>query len=325
MSFLKKAAVAGFGACLIATFTGAASAQQFPVRPVQVVVPYAAGGGTDLSARIMADTIEKYLGQTMVVRNQPGGGGSIGTSVVLHSRADGYTLGMGAQGPLAMLPHYGGIDYSLDEVEFLALMGRNLMVIASCRGAPFGNAEEFLTHAKANPGAIRVGNSGAGGANHIAMEGFASAADIKVRSMPFQGSSAAVTACVGGHIDAVVASPAEVLPQVQAGNIKPVLVMEESRIEQFPDMPTAIEAGVDFTWSSWKGIIAPKGLPEDVRLKLADALEKTFQDETFIQRMNELGEFIDYRPGPAYEELARRDSGIAETVIRDLGMYGMNK
>ncbi|NRB54485.1 MAG: tripartite tricarboxylate transporter substrate binding protein [Salinicola sp.] len=306
-------------------FTGSATAADYPVRPIQVIVPYSAGGGTDLSARIMADTIKKYLDKPMIVRNQPGGGGSIGTSSILHARPDGYTLGMGAQGPLAMLPHYGGVDYSIDDVEFLALMGRNLMVLAACQGAPFDDAQGFLDYAEAHPGEVRVGNSGAGGANHIAMEGLANAAGLEVKSMPFGGSSAAVTACVGGHIDGVVASPAEVLPQADNGGLEPILVMEDKRIDVLPDTPVPSEFGIDFAWSSWKGVIAPKGLPEAVKKTLSEALRKTFQDEDFLSRMKDMGEFVDYRTGDAYRELAEKDSKTAEAIIRKLGMYGVNQ
>lgn len=301
------------------------AAQDFPVRPIQVVVPYAAGGGTDLSARVMADAIGKYLDGIIVIRNQPGGSGSIGTSAIVHARPDGHTLGMGAQGPLVMLPHYGGIDYSIDDIEFIALMGRSLMVVAGCAGAPFEDGEAFLDHARENPGRIQVGNSGAGGANHIAMAGLASAAGVEVSNMPFSGASEAVTACVGGHVDAIVAHPSEILPQAQAGGLIPLLVMEEERTDQLPDVPTTLETGIDFTWSSWRGVVAPKGIPDDVRSALSDALEKTFNDEEFLSRMADLGEDIEYQPGGEYEELARRDYELAEEIIRDLGMHGMNQ
>lgn len=321
---MKRPLIAALCAITMVSGAAGAMASDYPARPVQIVVPYNAGGGTDLSARLMAQSLEKYLGGTVVVRNQPGGGGAIGTSAVIHSRPDGYSLGMGAQGPLAMLPHYGGIDYGVDDADYLALMGRNLMLVGVGKDAPFQDAKSFLEYAKAHPGELTVGNSGAGGANHIAMEGLASAAGVSVKSMPFGGASAAVTACVGGHINAVVASPAELLSQSKAGNLKVIMVMEDERIGEFPDAPTAKEAGVDFAWSSWKGVIAPKGLPADIRAKLTDALDKVFHDQAFLDKMKGLGEYVDYRPGDKYEALAKHDSAVAEKVIRSLGMYEMN-
>ena len=321
---MKYPVTALVGCCLSVFVATAAAADSYPARPVQIVVPYAAGGGTDLSARVMAEFIEPYLGGTMVVRNMPGGGGSIGTSAVLHAAPDGYTVGFGAQGPLAMLPHYGGIDYAVKDVEFLALMGRNLMLVGVNKNVPFQDAKSFLAYAKANPGKLSVGNSGAGGASHIAMEGLAMAAGVQVKSMPYGGSATAITACVGGHIDAVVAHPSELMTQAKAGNIKVIMVMEEERIKQFPDAPTAKEAGVDFTWSAWKGIIAPKGLPAPVKAKLEGALDKVFQDAKFLKKMDDLGEYIEFRTNAQYKALAERDSTVAEKVIRSLGMYGMN-
>jgi tripartite-type tricarboxylate transporter receptor subunit TctC len=114
------------------------------------------------------------------------------------------------------------------------------------------------------------------------------------------------------------------MTQAKAGNLKVILVMEEERIKQFPDAPTTKEAGVDFTWSAWKGIIAPKGLPAPVKVKLEGALDKVFQDAKFLKKMDDLGEYIEYRTNAQYKALAERDAAVAEKVIRSLGMYGMN-
>jgi tripartite-type tricarboxylate transporter receptor subunit TctC len=322
---MKKPIFALIGLCASALVASTVfAADPYPVRPVQIVVPYSAGGGTDLAARVMAEAIEKYLGKPMVVKNLPGGGGAIGTSAVAHAAPDGYTLGMGAQGPLAMLPHYGGIDYTVNDFDFLALMGRNLIVIAVGKNAPFQDAKSFLAYAKANPGKLSIGNSGAGGAVHIAVEGLAAAAHIKVKSMPFGGGAPAITNCIGGHIEAVAAHPPELINHVQAGNLKPIMVLEDSRIKQFPDTPTAKEMGIDFTWAAWKGIVAPKGLPEPVKAKLDEALQKVFHDAEFLKKMSDLGEYIDFMPSAKFKALVMKDSAGAESVIRSLGMYGMN-
>ncbi|KZB61458.1 Bug family tripartite tricarboxylate transporter substrate binding protein [Thalassospira sp. MCCC 1A02491] len=316
-----KTKLALAAALITATFSTQALA--FPDRPIQVIVPYSAGGGTDLSLRVLAESFERNVdGATMVVRNQPGGGGSIGTSGAVEARPDGYTLGAGAQGPLAILPHLGGTTYQIDNVEFIGLFGRNLQVMVACKDAPFDNFDDFLEYAKTK--APQIGNSGAGGANHVSAEAFAKAANIKIESVPFGGSSEARTACVGGHIDAMVASPAEALAQVEAGNVSPLFVMEPERIDLFPDTPTAVEKGIDFTWSSWKGLIGPKGIPAEDLKFLRDALKTTVEDEEFKAKMAEMGEFVIYENAEQYEARARSDSKVAEAVLRELGMYGMN-
>ncbi len=321
---MKRLILAILCVCITIPFASISMAGDYPERPVQVVVPYSAGGGTDLSARVMAEVLRKYLGKPVVVVDQPGGSGAIGTGNVAHAKPDGYLLGMGAQGPLCMLPSYGGIDYTKDSFDYVALMARNLMLLAINKKNSFKDGKSMIEWAKANPDKLTVGMSGAGGASRIAAEGFGEAAGIKIKSMPFGGSAPAVTACVGGHIKAVVASPAELQGQVKAGNLIVVAVMEPERIKIFPDAPTAKEIGVDFTWASWKGVIAPKGLPADVKAKLQDALDKTFKDPDYLKKMENLGEFLDYRKGEDYQKLVDHDSQVAEKIIRDLGMYGMN-
>jgi tripartite-type tricarboxylate transporter receptor subunit TctC len=308
------------------TFSASAGMAEYPARPIEIIVPYGAGGGTDLSMRVMAETLQKYLlGSTVVIRNVPGGGGSIGTGQSLSAAADGYTLGTGAQGPIALLPHYGSTTYSIDDVDFVAMMGRSLKVAMACKGAPFSTFEEFITYAKAKPGTVLVGNSGAGGADHLAIVAFGKVSETSYEPVPFSGAADALTACAGGHIDAVTATPAEARPHIESGAVKPLFIMEAERIAVLPDVPTAVEKGVNFTWSSWKGVIAPKGMPADVRATLTAALQKTLTDPAFVARMGEMGEFVDYRDSAGYEALARGDSTMAEGVIRDLGMYGMNK
>ncbi len=297
---------------------------EFPERPIQVAVPYSAGGSTDLSMRLLADSFKRNVkGATMVIRNQPGGGGSIGTSAIAHARPDGYTLGAGAQGPMSLLPHLGGTDYSLDDFAFIGMMSRSLQVLVACKNAPFTDFDSFMAYAKEHE--PQVGNSGAGGANHISAEAFAKAAGIKIKAVPYQGASDARTACVGGHIDAMVASPAEALTQAQAGNMTPLFVMEDKRIDLFPDTPTAVEKGIDFTWSSWKGLIAPKGMPADVLEKLRSDFAKAVADPEFQKKMTDMGEFVEYADAAALEKQVRADSVTAEAVLKELGMYGMNK
>jgi len=299
-------------------------AADFPGRPVQIIVPYSAGGGTDLSVRVLAESLQRHIpGATVVVRNQPGGGGAIGTSAAIHARPDGYTLGAGAQGPLALLPHLGGTDYQIDDVQFVGLFGRNLQLLVACKDAPFTDYDSFIAYSKDHK--PQIGNSGAGGANHISAEAFAKAAGIQIESVPFGGSSEARTACVGGHIQAMVASPAEAKAASEAGQMTPLFVMEPERISLFPDTPTAVEKGVDFTWSSWKGLIGPKNIPEADLKILVDGLKAAVEDPEFRSKMGDMGEFVTYEDPATYEARARKDSDMAKAVITDLGMLNMNK
>ena len=307
----------------LASIAGSAALAQFPERPVQVVVPYSAGGSTDLSMRVVAETFERlFEGSTMVVRNQPGGGGAIGSSAAIHAQPDGYTLGAGAQGPLVIKPLIGGTDYQLEDVEFIGLYARSLQLLMACNDAPFSTLEEFIAYAEEND--PQVGNSGAGGANHISAEAFADAAGITIESVPFNGSSEARTACIGGHIDAMVASPAEAKSAADAGQMTPLFVMEDERIDLFPDTPTAVEKGIDFTWSSWKGLIGPKGMDEQTLAFLRDAVEQIATDEEFRKTLTDMGEFVVYENAEEFEARATREMETARRVLEQLGMLGMN-
>ncbi|ABN78155.1 Bug family tripartite tricarboxylate transporter substrate binding protein [Cereibacter sphaeroides] len=316
---MQKTMILGALAALAAT----PALADYPQRPIQIVVPYSAGGSTDLSARLMAESLARHLeGATVVVRNQPGGGGTIGTSSVANARPDGYTLGIGAQGPLSIAPHMGGADYALTDVEFVGLFGRSLQVFVACANAPFADYDAFAAYAKDKP--VQVGNSGAGGANHISAEAFGKAAGLKIESVPYPGSSDARTACVGGHIQAMVASPAEALAASEAGQMTPLFVMEDERIDLFPDTPTAKEKGVDFTWSSWKGVIAPKGIPEEVMAPLKAAVKAASEDPDFREKMTAMGEFVTYEDGAAFTARAEKDAEVALKTLDELGMTGMN-
>lgn len=310
-------------AALVAAGAATPALADFPERPIQIIVPYSAGGSTDLGMRVVAETLEnKFDGVTVVVRNQPGGGGGIGTSATVHARPDGYTLGAGAQGPIAILPHVGGADYTADDLEYVGLFARSLQVMVACKGAPFTDFDSFMSYASDK--APQVGNSGAGGANHISAEAFAKAADIKIESVPFGGSSEARTACIGGHIDAMVASPAEAKAASESGQMTPLFVMEDERIDLFPETPTAVEKGIDFTWSSYKGLVAPKGIPEADLAWLRNAVKEVAEDPAFVEKMTEMGEFVAYEDGPAFEARVKKDSDMAKSVLEDLGLLGMN-
>ncbi|SDL17556.1 tripartite tricarboxylate transporter substrate binding protein [Aliiruegeria lutimaris] len=235
---------------------------------------------------------------------------------------DGYTVGGGAQGPLALLPHLGGTDYSIDDVDFVGVISRSLQVLVACKDAPFTDYDSFIEFAGSEK--PQIGNSGAGGANHISAEAFAAAAGIGVESVPFNGFADARTACVGGHIDAMVASPAEALEQSRAGNMTPIFIMEDERIDLFPDTPTAVENGVDFTWSSWKSWVAPKGIEPEQLEWLRNAVKVAAQDEEFVQKMTDMGEFVVYEDAATFEKRAMGDSKMAHDAIEALGMLGMN-
>lgn len=314
---LKKALLAAACAAILPAFAA------YPERPIQIIVPYSPGGGSDLALRLFGETVKKhYPGTNVVIRNQPGGGGSIGTSAAINARPDGYTLGTGAQGPLVIKPLIGGTDYKHDSPAYIGLFARSLQVLAACKDAPFKTYDEFIAYGKEKP--VQVANSGAGGANHVSAEAFALAAGIKIDSVPFDGAADARTACIGGHVQTLVASPAEVKSAAEAGQMQPLFVMEAERIADFPDVPTAVEKGVDFTWSSWKGIIAPQKLPPDTAAWLEKAVETVANDADFKTKMTEMGDFPTYENAADFKARVDKDEQTTRAVLEKLGMLNMN-
>lgn len=316
---MKAVLLAALLAVLSAGLSAPVAAQaDYPTRSIQIVVPYSANGGTDRSTRVLAKYLSPVLGVDVVVRNVVGDGGANGIRAVVTARPDGYFLGIAAQGPLAMVPHYRDVGYTIEDPDYLALFGRTLMMLAVHRDKPYKTMEEFIAYAREHPGSITVGNSGKGGAVQIATEGFSSAAGISVSSVPYAGSAASIKALIKGDLDAVVASPAELQDAIADRMVVPLMVMEDRRLAQFSKVPTARDLGIDFVWASWKGVIAPQGLPKDVRVKLISALESVMLNQDFLRDMRKLGEVVDYRPSVVFEDTVRHDSDIAETVIRFL-------
>ena len=271
---------------------GTVSAADFPARPIQVIVPYSAGGSTDLSLRVFADIFEKnFDGSQMVIRNQPGGGGAIGTSAAAHGRPDGYTIGAAAQGPIAIKPHIGGTDYEVDSFNYVGLFARSLQVMVACKDAPFTDYDSFIEYAKSNK--PQVGNSGAGGANQVSAEAFAETAGIKIESIPFEGSSKARTACIGGHIDAMVASPAEAKAAAKAGQMVPLFVMEDEAHRPVPGYPDCGRKRVSTSpGPRGKVLIAPKNVHAGSRTGTGFATQSTkavATDPAFVQENDRYG------------------------------------
>jgi tripartite-type tricarboxylate transporter receptor subunit TctC len=248
-------------------------AADFPTKEVQIIIPWAAGGATDLIFRALAATTGKYLGKAVVVVNRPGGGGAVGYTEGMKAAPDGYTL-TSAVTPMTILPHQVSTAFTYKNFEPIlnVVSDPSMFVIRS--DAPWKSLKEFLDYAKQNPDMITVGNSGAGGGVHLVALAFEKAAAVKFNHIPFSGGGPSVTALMGGHVNAVSVSPPEGIPQVQAGKLKIIALFAEKRLAMFPDVPTGKEQGINFAMGMWRGLASPKGTPPDVIKKLHDAFKQ---------------------------------------------------
>lgn len=251
----------------------AAQAQAWPSKPIRLVVPYSAGGPTDAVARLVARQVGSALGQTVVVDNKAGAGGTIGVGDVLRSPADGYTFALVAPGPLAGMPNLMKVPYSLGDVQYLTLVARIPAVIIANKDAGPATLPELVKAAKAAPGKLNYSSAGPGTTPHIGFELLKQQAGIDVLHVPYKGAAPAVTAVLGGEVQFAMVDLLPVLPHVKAGTLKLLAVAGSQRAPQAPQVPTTQELGLPgVKMDTLYGVIGPKGLPAEVQKKFRDAV-----------------------------------------------------
>jgi tripartite-type tricarboxylate transporter receptor subunit TctC len=260
-------ALTAFAVSLLVLFSAAPSAQDYPAKPVRLIVPYLAGGGADIWARTLGQKLGEALKQPFLVENRPGANGGIGADFVAKSAPDGYTLLATASGPITVNPVlYSKVPY--DPVKDFAPVAQCLVyqyVLVTLAGAPYRSIAELVSAARANPGALAYGSTGIGGGNHLAGEVFALAAGAKLTHVPYKGSAAALADLLGGQLafmfDTVITS----VPHLRSGKLRAYAVSSAKRASVLPEVPTMQEAGMkDFDISQWQGVLAPAGTPRAV-------------------------------------------------------------
>ena len=290
---MLSAAVSAF-ALLAGGATPALAQGSFPQREVTIVVPFNPGGASDMTARIIAKGMEPELGKPVVVVNKAGGSGGVGMSQVARSAPDGYTL---SYIPVELVMHKA-LKLSDLEPSSFEFIGQTTMVPSAVTvpaDAPYNTIEDFIKYAKANPGKVRVGNSGAGSIWHIAASALEGNQKVTFNHIPFEGAAPAVTALMGKHIEAVTVNAGEVKAGVDAGKLKILAIMTPERDPAFPTVPTLIESGINLEFVGWGGFAVPKGTPKPVVDKLAAALQKAASTEEFKNFITSRGMIVKYR------------------------------
>ena len=310
------ALVAGIAGC-----GGAGSKQvKYPVRAVTLVVPYAPGGSSDLSARPVADAMKEILGQPMVVVNKPGGGGSVGAAEVAAGKNDGYTLLNASIGPITIVPYTTQVSYNYESFEPIAQLTDIPLALAVSKNSKFQTLKDFVEYAKANPGAIKYGHPGAGNIQHITMERFCQSVGIKVTQVPYEGANPAVAALLGGHVDATVTGTQEITGQYKSGEIRVLGVTSASRVDMLPDVPTFKEQGYDLVAGVWYGVLAPKGTPKEIVDKLADAFKKACQDSKVLEAWKKLYLTPAYLGPEEFAQRIKKDAATNQKVVESIGL-----
>jgi tripartite-type tricarboxylate transporter receptor subunit TctC len=272
----------------------AVHAQSYPSRAVTVVVPFPAGGPSDVVARIVTEHMSKTLKQNLVIENVGGAGGTIGSARVATATADGYTLLAGSMGSHVSAPVLTpNIKYDPSrDFTPIGFTAHSPAVIVARKDFPAKNIKEFIAYVKQNGEKVKQGHGGVGASSHMACLLFNSELGLKPTSVAYRGSAPALNDVVGGHIDYLCEQSASVAEQIKAGTVKAYVVSAPQRLAALPSVPSAKEASIKYEMSIWAGIFAPKNTPKPVVDKLAAALDKALEDPAVVKRLGELGASI---------------------------------
>ena len=302
-----KAIVRLLAAVLALGLATSARAQDYPARAITVIVPFAAGGPTDIVARIVSDHMSKTLGQQLVIENVVGAGGTTGVTRAMRAAPDGYTIVMGHMGThTAAVALYPNLAYNpaSDFVPIGMAAGTPVVILAK-KDFPAKDLKEFAVHVKQNVASLNMAHAGVGSVSHVTCLLLNSILAVKPTAVPFNGTGPAMNALVGGQVDYMCDQIVNVVPQVNGGTIKAYAIGTPERNPALPNVPTSKEAGLpEFQASAWNALFAPKGTPQPIGDKLSAALDKALSDEATRKRLLELGSDIPEAPRRGPQALA---------------------
>ena len=302
-----KAIVRLLAAVLALGLATSARAQDYPARAITVIVPFAAGGPTDIVARIVSDHMSKTLGQQLVIENVVGAGGTTGVTRAMRAAPDGYTIVMGHMGThAAAVALYPNLAYNpaSDFVPIGMAAGTPVLILAK-KDFPAKDLREFTVHVKQNVASLNMAHAGVGSVSHVTCLLLNSILAVKPTAVPFNGTGPAMNALVGGQVDYMCDQIVNVVPQVNGGTIKAYAIGTPERNPALPNVPTSKEAGLpEFQASAWNALFAPKGTPQPIGDKLSAALDKALSDEATRKRLLELGSDIPEAPRRGPQALA---------------------
>ena len=306
---------------VLALGVAAPAAAQFPDRSVTMLAGYPPGGMVDIVARTLTESMKKRFPKGLVVVNRPGAAGTVAVSEVVRATPDGYTFVLTPSSALVIAPQLNPVAYKTpDDYEpFINLVSYYPMLVVR-QEAQWKTAQELVTDAKANAGKLRVGSPGEGTSSHLNLEELMIRAGIKVIHVPYQGWGQSSPALLGGHIDALVAQPGEVKPQVDGKRMRALMVFQEKRHPLFPDVPTAKELGWDIQNGVLYLLVAPKGTPAPVLKHLHDAAQEGLKEQFFIDAMATRGMDIDYRSGDRIRADLWKEFKLNGEILRSIGM-----
>lgn len=295
-----------------------AAAQEYPERPVEFIIPWGPGGGSDALMRVLANNIEPYLGQPMAVINMPGVGGTVGLQEASRRAADGYTISQIHEG-LLVAEKTGLTDLNWDDFDPIALMTSSPQYVVVRADSGWETFEEFIAYAKENPGEITMGVT-LGGVPHLHAVMIEEATGAEFSYVGYEGTGERIRALVGGNLDAAIGDISSAEQFVENGDLRFLVVGSPERAEDTPDVPTLMELGYDLELVITRGIVMPKGAPQEAQDRMEEALRQLSEDEAFIEQIDNLGAKVDFRGQEDYTEyLQNLDANIERLAGRLAG------
>ena len=301
----------------------AALAQQYPSKPITMIVPFPPGGVADIVGRPLAATMEKTLKQPVVVVNRTGAGGAVGMAAVAKAAPDGYTILM-ALSSISIFPVSDRINgktpaYEMSEFAPIALVTADPTVLVVSADSPWKTLKEFVASAKAYPGKINYSSSGVYGTLHVSMEIFANAAGIKLFHVPYGGGGPAVTALLGGQVEALASGPAAAVGQIKGGKMRALASWSDKRLAMLPDIPTFKELGYDAEFYIWSGVFAPAATPAPIVSKLREAVRAAATSPEFKTAMEKVSTPVSYLDAPEFAKYWERDAKRLAVAVEKIG------
>jgi len=298
-----------------------AVAADYPNKPIEFVVPSSPGGGTDVMTRTFTDIARKHIAQPLVVTNKPGASGGIGMSEVQRAAPDGYKVSV-LISELAIIPHLGMVKFTTNDFVPIARINADPGAIAVRADAPWNTIEALLEHARKNPGEVKMGNAGSGTIWHLAAAAVEEKTGVRFNHIPFQGAAPSVMGLMGGHVDAIAVSPAEIGPYVASGKLKTLVLMADQRLPGlYEKVPTFKERGVDLSVGTWRGLGVPLGTPPDVVKVLRDVTRKTVEDPAFKDAMAKNNLLLAYMEGDQFKPFMSAQSEYFKNLLTKVTIH----
>jgi putative tricarboxylic transport membrane protein len=318
----RFACVAGLVALAAVAAQGAGAQGKYPDKPITVIVPFAAGGPTDVVARLVGEHMSRTLGQQLVVENVGGAGGTTGMTRVAQATPDGYTIGVGNMGTQSAAPAlYPNLKYDpAKSFEQIGLCNFTPQAIVAKKDTAAPDLKAFIDYLKANSTKLSYGHAGVGSIAHVSGTLFNAQFGLKPALVAYRGTGPALNDLVGGQIDYMVDQSLNVIPQIKAGTIKVYAIAAPARLESIPDVPTTKELGVDFIFSAWNAMVAPKGTPKEIVDTLSAALSKALDDPALKARYVELGSTApapDDRGPAALQKMVEKEVARITPVLKE--------